>query len=168
MTEGYPADPATVARCNSDLAAGAPRNAFRRFASAAEGGLPKPEEMTALPERRRTTRIKTAIEAGLRGADGAVVPAQIENLSVVGLLATVPHSLALGSRYRVELRTGNDAIEAHGTVVRSLGRSLALRFEFLPFESYERLRAFLLSHADDPAVIVEELNDRIGHLGESA
>lgn len=124
--------------------------------------------MPALPERRRTTRIRTSIEAGLRGPDGAVVPVQIENVSVVGLLASLPQPLALGTRCRVELRTGTDAIEAHGTVVRSQGRALALRFEVLPFESYERLRAFLLSHADDPAVIVEELTDRIGHLGESA
>jgi hypothetical protein len=124
--------------------------------------------MTALPERRRTTRVTTSIEAELRDPDGAVVPVQLENLSVVGLFATTASELSPGTRCRVDLRTGGEAIEAYGTVVRSQGGSIALRFEVLPFESYERLRAFLLSHADDPAVIVEELTDRIGHLGERA
>ena len=44
---------------------------------------------------------------------------------------------------------------------------LALRFDALPYESYERLRSFLLAHAEDPAVIADELSDRLGFLGES-
>jgi len=112
--------------------------------------------------------VATTISAQVRGTDGAVVPVEVQNLSVVGLFAKSERALPLGMRCRVELHSGRETIEAQGTVVRSLGASLALRFEILPFESYERLRAFLLSRADDPAVIVEELTERLGHLGESA
>jgi hypothetical protein len=80
----------------------------------------------------------------------------------------VPIAIAEGTSWRVELRADGEAIEARGVVVRASGGALALRFEELPFESYERLRTFLLRHADDPAVIADELCDRLGFLGESA
>lgn len=119
------------------------------------------------PERRRASRITTAIDAQLTGPDGAPLAAQLENLSVVGLRARVVCALAPGTRCSVELRANGVSIEARGRVLRSQDEVLALRFEALPYESYERLRAFLLAHADDPAVIADELSDRLGFLGES-
>ncbi len=119
-------------------------------------------------ERRRLTRVLTAIDASLTGPDGAAISARLDNLSVVGLCATVSTPIRAGMYCRVELRADGDTVEAHGTVVRSQDRAVALSFAALPFESYERLRAFLLRHADDPAVIAEELSDRLGFLGESA
>lgn len=119
------------------------------------------------PERRRASRIPTAIDAHLTGPDGEALAAQLENLSVVGLLASVARPLAEGTRCSVELRANGLSIEARGKVLRSQGPLLALRFEELPYESYERLRSFLLANANDPAVIADELSDRLGFLGES-
>ena len=123
--------------------------------------------MVPRPERRRASRIATGIEAQLTSPDGARLPAQLENLSVVGLRATVALTLAPGTRCSVELRANGVTIEARGTVLRCHGHELALRFEELPYESYEHLRSFLLAHADDPAVIADELSDRLGFLGET-
>src|SRR5262245_16746562 len=123
--------------------------------------------MVPPPERRRASRISTAIDARLTGPDGAQLAAQLENLSVVGLRARVERDLAPGTRCSVELRAYGVSIEARGRVLRSEDEVLALRFEALPYESYERLRSFLLAHADDPAVIADELSDRLGFLGES-
>jgi len=123
--------------------------------------------MVPPPERRRASRISTAIDARLTGPDGAQLAAQLENLSVVGLRARVERDLAPGTRCSVELRANGVSIEARGRVLRSEDEVLALRFEALPYESYERLRSFLLAHADDPAVIADELSDRLGFLGES-
>jgi hypothetical protein len=92
----------------------------------------------------------------LRGPDGAPLDARLENLSIVGLRARVPQPLPPGTRCSVELRASGVSIEARGSVLRAQGDVLAVRFEKLPYESYERLRSFLLSHADDPAVIADE------------
>ena len=119
------------------------------------------------PERRRMSRISTGIDAALTGPDGAPRIARLENLSVVGLRAHVDEGFAPGTRCSVELRAGGASIEARGTVLREQGGVLAVRFEKLPYESYERLRSFLLAHADDPAVIADELTDRLGFLGET-
>ena len=118
-------------------------------------------------ERRRASRIATAIEARLAGPDGEALTARLENLSVVGLLAKVARPLAPGTRCSVELRANGLAIEARGKVLRSHDGALALRFEELPYECYERLRSFLLANADDPAVIADELSERLGFLRES-
>jgi hypothetical protein len=122
--------------------------------------------MVSGPERRRASRIPTGIEAKLTGQDGAPLTARLENLSVVGLRATVAGTLAPGTPCSVELRANGVSIEARGRVLRSQGEVLAVRFDELPYESYERLRTFLLSHADDPAVIADELSDRLGFLGD--
>jgi hypothetical protein len=123
--------------------------------------------MAPPPERRRASRVATAIEAQLTGPDGAPLAAQLENLSVVGLRARVARFLEPGTPCSVELRANGVSIEARGRVLRSQDDVLALRFEALPYESYERLRSFLLAHADDPAVIADELSDRLGFLGET-
>ena len=123
--------------------------------------------MAPPPEKRRASRVVTTIDAQLTCPDGAPLAAQLENLSVVGLRARVERPLAPGTRCSVELRANGVSIEARGRVLRSEDEVLALRFEELPYESYERLRSFLLAHADDPAVIADELSDRLGFLGES-
>lgn len=124
--------------------------------------------MSSLPERRRATRMPTRIQARLKGPDGESAELELENLSVVGLYARSSRAFPLGTRCRVELAADGIAIEARGTIVRARGQALALRFEELPWESYERLRAFLLCNAADPGVIAEELSERLGFLGESA
>lgn len=120
------------------------------------------------PERRRATRVETSISARLIGPDGIASSVELHNLSVVGLFGSGSRPLPVGAHCRVELGTGGASVEAHGTIVRSQGRSLALRFDQIPFESFERLRAFLLAHASDPVVVADELTERLGYLGESA
>jgi hypothetical protein len=120
------------------------------------------------PERRRATRVKTAIQARLVGADGATLSARLSNLSVVGLCATAGRKVEPGTSWRVELHAGGVTVDARGRVARARGRSIAVRFEELPFESFQRLRSFLLAHADDPVVIADELSERLGFLDENA
>jgi hypothetical protein len=119
------------------------------------------------PERRRATRVPTRIQASLTDSNGVSATLVLENLSVVGLNAQASRALALGTRCRVELHADGIGIEARGTIVRVRGLTLAMRFEELPYESYECLRAFLLCNAADPSVIAEELSERLGFLGES-
>jgi len=124
--------------------------------------------MPSRPEKRRATRVATGIEAALIPPAGKPVPVRLRNLSVLGLLASTSSPLAPGLGCRVELRVGDRRVEASGRVVRAGEGKVALRFENLPYESFEELRAFLLSHAADPVVIDEELTDRLGFLGEEA
>lgn len=124
--------------------------------------------MSPEPERRRATRIQRQIEAELLAPPAAPLVIGLENLSVIGLKATVATPPPPGTRCRVALNDGGQAIEARGVVVRAGEGVFAMRFEELPYESFERLQALLLRHAEDPRVIAEELSDRLGFLGESA
>lgn len=124
--------------------------------------------MDSPPERRRTTRITTSIAARLIAENGKPAALQLVNLSVVGLFGEALVTWETGTRCRVELDSSGVLIEARATVVRSGKRELALRFENLPYESYVHLRAFLLANAEDPAVIANELSERLGFLDEHA
>lgn len=124
--------------------------------------------MPPRPERRRVTRVETGIGAVLRGRDGGETVVRLADLSVVGLRGRTTGPLKRGATCEIELTAQGTVIEARGTIVRARGREVAVRFDELPFESYEALRAFLLVHAEDPAVIADELTDRLGHLGENA
>lgn len=114
------------------------------------------------------TRVATGIRALLRGQDGAETEMRLTDLSIVGLRGRASRALPGGASCAIELAALGTVVEARGTIVRARGRELALRFDVLPFESYEALKAFLLDHAGDPAVIADELADRLGFLGESA
>ena len=124
--------------------------------------------MGAIPEKRRASRVATCLSARLIGPDGSACALEVYDLSVVGLHGRVATSVDRGLRCRVELFTDNGSVEARGTVVRCSGRELAIGFEHLPYEGFERLKAFLLANARDPAVIADELTERLGFLEESA
>ena len=117
-------------------------------------------------ERRRATRILTTIEARL-GCGGAEFPLHLLNLSIVGFLGEPTIDIHLGASCTVALSGAGSLVEASGTVVRNDDQGLAVRFDELPFESYENLRDFLFANAEDPAKIADELADRIGFLDES-
>jgi hypothetical protein len=119
-------------------------------------------------EQRRATRVATAIRAELDLDGQRPLGLVLQNLSLVGLLGTAQMEIVPGTACRVRLAAGEHTAEARGRVVRSHGLSLALRFDVLPFESLEPLRRLLLAHAEDPIVVENELNERLGHLGEGA
>lgn len=121
--------------------------------------------MVPRPDRRRTRRVATSVAARLVAADGAELAVRLENLSAVGLCATGEHTLVTGTRCRVELVTEDGAVEARATVVRTEGKRMGLRFDALPYECFERLRALLLAHAENPSALRDELDDRVGFLG---
>jgi hypothetical protein len=113
--------------------------------------------------------VLASLEARLRPADGAELVVQVENLSAVGLCASGEHALKPGTRCGIELSVGAGLVEAQGTVVRADGLRMGLRFDALPYECFERLRALLLEHADDPVALRNELDERLGFLdGEVA
>lgn len=111
------------------------------------------------------TRVATSIAATVELEGLAPLELVLEDLSVIGLRARAPRELPVGSPCRVQLRTGTRELTAGGRIVRSRGAELAIGFDQLAFEDYERLRAFLLEHAQDPRALGDELSDRLGYLG---
>jgi len=124
--------------------------------------------VSASRERRRATRVQTSLQARLTTLEGTSHALEVDDLSIVGLHGRSAAALKTGQACRVELATASGSVEARGTIVRTRERDLALRFEHLPYESFERLKAFLLANAQDPAVIADELTDRLSFLEESA
>jgi hypothetical protein len=120
------------------------------------------------PDRRRTRRVLASVEARLVLVDGGKLVVRVENLSAVGLCAIGERVLTPGTRCRIALDAVDGTIEADATVVRAEGGRMGLRFDALPYECFERLRTLLLEHADDPAALRDELDDRLGFLGGDA
>ena len=122
--------------------------------------------MASEPERRAFTRISAAFEIDLRTADGSELRGQLVNASLQGLRLICERALPVGSLCRIALHPGaresSPPIEARGSVVRAEEGMLTLRLHEIPYEAFERLRAFLLRHASDPALVDDELSERLG------
>jgi len=113
-------------------------------------------------------RIQAQVEARLRTPDGRVIPVRLRDASALGLLLAAEEPLPVGTRCAVHFPAGEGQgeIEAAGVVVRAVADGFALAFEQLPYESYRRLREFLLRHAEDPEGLADELAERMGFLEE--
>jgi PilZ domain-containing protein len=119
------------------------------------------------PERRRMSRVSAAVEVVLTTAEGSELLGQLEDVGVLGLRMRAARALPLGTSCWVRFHAEDDVlVEASATIVRVLDERLAVRFERLPYECYERLRDFLRRRADDPSAVDEELADRLGFLTE--
>lgn len=113
------------------------------------------------------TRVATTIAATLHLENELPLELVLEDLSVIGLRARTARPVPVGGACRVVLKTGARELSAGGRVVRSRGGELAIGFDQLAFEDYELLRAFLLQRANDPGALGDELEDRLGYLGNS-
>jgi hypothetical protein len=119
------------------------------------------------PERRRTSRVEASVEAEVQGRGQRPFAVEVENLSVVGLMARTDQALPVGTRCRITLGIDGTRADAMAVVARIEDGRIALRFEELPYESFERLRALLLRNAEDPRIIADEISERMGFLGET-
>src|SRR5687767_6257393 len=82
-----------------------------------------------LPERRRASRIPTALTGRLIRPDGSACALEVEGLSIVGLHGRSAAPVARDVVCRIELLTDTGGIDVRGTVVRSLECELAIRFD---------------------------------------
>jgi hypothetical protein len=121
--------------------------------------------MSSPPERRRFTRIRAGFQVELVASDGSRVRGEIRDVSVQGVCLSADTLLSPGTPCRVTLlpqgRAPAPGIEARGTVLRAGDGLLALRFDELPYEAFERLRALLLEAAEDPTALEEEFTERL-------
>ncbi len=122
--------------------------------------------MVPRPDRREFTRAPATLEVDLRTADGAEHRGVLRDVSALGLSLSCQRSLPVGTECRVRLHVAegdlSSGVEARARVVRAEGDLLALRFLEIPYEAFERLRAFLLRQAKDPGSLADELSDRLG------
>jgi hypothetical protein len=121
--------------------------------------------MSSPSERRRFTHIRAGFQVELLVGDGSRIWGQVRDISVQGLCLSAEIELVPGTPCRVTIlaegRVPVPDIEAHGTVLRAGGGLLALRFDELPYEAFERLRSLLLARAEDPTAIEDELTERL-------
>lgn len=122
--------------------------------------------MSSEPNRRRMGRITASIDVEIQ-AEGATHPicGQLWNLSVVGLRLEAEHTLPIGTVCRIRMFVPEEVVLS-GKVVRAQGTDLAFELEDVPYESFERLRAFLLMHAEEGSGLEDELTDQMGYLSE--
>lgn len=122
--------------------------------------------MSFEPNRRRMGRITASIDVEIQ-AEGEPHPicGQLWNLSIVGLRLEAERTLAVGTACRIRMFVPEEVVLS-GKVVRALGTDLAFELEDVPYESFERLRAFLLMHAEEGSGLEDELTDQMGYLSE--
>ena len=119
------------------------------------------------PDRRRFSRVVVSLETSLATTKGEPLSGEVTDLSVVGLGMTTTSEVPVGTPCRVQIWAGDDVVEVRGSIVRRQGSSLGVRFDEVPYSEFERLRQLLLRHADEPALIDEELTDRLGFVEDS-
>jgi hypothetical protein len=122
--------------------------------------------MSFEPERRRMGRITASIDVEIQAeGDERPIIGQLWNLSVVGLRLEAERPLPVGTTCSIRMFVPEE-VALRGKVVRAEGNDLAFQLEDVPYESFERLRAFLLMHAEENSAIEDELTDRMGYLAD--
>jgi hypothetical protein len=120
-----------------------------------------------LRDRRAFVRIPFATEVEVRTEDGSIRPTSDINISMNGIGFSTGQAVpAAGSACTVRIMlTASEpsvAIEARGTVVRTLPGGLAVEFTELDIDSYLHLRQLILVNADDPERAEREFNAHPG------
>ncbi|MCA9475717.1 MAG: PilZ domain-containing protein [Nitrospira sp.] len=118
--------------------------------------------------QREFTRVNVAIHVELRMGGNVVIPGELENVSLNGLLlrsdATVPSQTPCLVVIHLDGGSGGPSIEAKGHVVRTEPDKLAVQFsEILGAEGMAHLRNLVLFNSGTQADQVEA--EFQGHVG---
>jgi len=112
--------------------------------------------------KRQFSRIPFDRDVTLK-VGNAKIHAEIENLSLQGVLLKTTHPLDLQEIMDIELRLSNNPdpflLELQGTVVRCEDKKAAIHFTGMEPDSFLHLKNIIAYNQGDEALVVEELAD---------
>ena len=102
------------------------------------------EEMAAKAHKRQFTRAQVQMQVQVTPAQGAPITGQVLNLSLNGVLLTLPSPLPAGQECCVAISlegmTEPESVNLKGHVVRSQEQTVAITFEETDSDSVQHLR----------------------------
>jgi hypothetical protein len=110
---------------------------------------------TGSSEKREFIRVPFNTIVEVRVQDRVIRSHEGINISMGGVRLSVPDAIPpAGAPCTVTINLGGSEnpihIDVKGTIVRSRGRSLAVKFIDLDIDSYQHLRQLIVNNADDP------------------
>jgi hypothetical protein len=122
-------------------------------------------------DKRRFSRIASSLEVDLHLEGGAELAGRLHDLSVRGLSLRVDGEVAVPTRCRVVMhlagREHGITLEVFGVVARCSEGYIGVQFDQISYEAFDQLRGLVLSSADQPEVIDEEIDHHFGALPPS-
>lgn len=121
--------------------------------------------MSHQPDRRAYTRVAAHLEADLETEEGLELRGVLQNLSVRGFFLRTNEFAPVGSTCRIQifpLGRGHGALVATGRIAREGEEGLGVEFDHLPYDTFEIVRRIVLSAAERPDRVEDELLDRLG------
>lgn len=118
-----------------------------------------------IPHRREFSRVAVSPNIELTVAGVLVADAQVDNLSLRGLLVRSDERPEPDSSCGLVLRLGGTAAEvrATGRVVRTTDHGFAVRFiEIMGLDSLEHLRNLIRYNSHDPNRVEQEFTTHLG------
>ncbi len=117
-------------------------------------------------EKRHFSRVDYHVHAVIT-CDGDIIEADVENLSLKGMLVRSERQLPLGKRAGITISLSSVSppivIRLQGEVVRSQNRELGFNFERIELDSFVHLRNIVSICKGDADSVMDEFIDFVAH-----
>lgn len=117
------------------------------------------------PTHREFTRVMADVKVSVEAAEGSIIQAETQNVSMKGILVLTAQRLPEGASCEVTLHLDHDAVQirAHGSVARVYPEGIAIQFDKIDgLESYEHLKNLVRYNATNLEQVEEEIHTHLG------
>jgi hypothetical protein len=116
--------------------------------------------------QREFTRVPSGMEVDLKFDDGTEIAGLLDNISMRGLFVPSDHTMPEGSVCDVTIFLGGRghglALKMKGQVTRCTDGGIGIRFDEIPYDTFQHLQKIVLFSSGNSGVIESELESHLG------